>query len=263
MREFIVELVAADTYVFIAAGSNVAHMIQEVSKDATVIVASLEVLESAGVTGTIPRPQGNVTGLSTLGAELITKRLTFLREVIPGLRKVVAVAHPRNRNHPPLIAAFCQSAARLEIETIAVDVSRPEDIVVALADAKSRGVGAAMFLRDFLFETHRQTLVEAALAANLPSNSDESAFVHLGGLTRPTARTGLTCSAAPRHRSPRSSPAPCRPTYRSNSRPNSSSLSISRQRRRSPSPSRPGSRSEWTKSLSELRQSVVRRVAPD
>ena len=45
MREFIVELVAADTYVFIAAGSNVAHMIQEVSKDATVIVASLEVLE--------------------------------------------------------------------------------------------------------------------------------------------------------------------------------------------------------------------------
>ena len=125
MREFIVELVAADTYVFIAAGSNVAHMIQEVSKDATVIVASLEVLESAGVTGTIPRPQGNVTGLSTLGAELITKRLTFLREVIPGLRKVVAVAHPRNRNHPPLIAAFCQSAARLEIETIAGGVSGP------------------------------------------------------------------------------------------------------------------------------------------
>jgi putative ABC transport system substrate-binding protein len=36
----------------------------------------------------LSRPEGNVTGLSILGPELITKRLEILKEVVPNLRRV-------------------------------------------------------------------------------------------------------------------------------------------------------------------------------
>lgn len=182
MQNAIADLVAMRTRVFIAAGPNVARMVQEVAPDAAIVVASLEVFESAGVQGSIARPAGNVTGFATLSGDLIAKRLALLVETIPGLAKVVAVTHPGNRNHAHLLTALRQSAATLGLEVAHVAAGRAEDLAPALAAAKAEGAGAAMFMRDFLFETHRRAVVDAAVSAGLPSTFDEAAFVHLGGL---------------------------------------------------------------------------------
>lgn len=182
MRQSIVELTGAGARVFVAAGPNVARMIHEVAANSAVVVASLEVFETAGVAGTIPRPEGNVTGFATLSGELIAKRLELLREIMPGLKRVAAVSHAKNRNHPVLVAAIARAGQPLGIEVMTVEVTRPDEVAAGLAVAKAAGAGAALFMRDYLFETHREVLVEAANAAGLASSFDEAAFVALGGL---------------------------------------------------------------------------------
>jgi putative ABC transport system substrate-binding protein len=47
----------------------------------------------AGVVASLARPGGNVTGLSTLGADLAAKRLEILRDVFPGLDRLAIMAN--------------------------------------------------------------------------------------------------------------------------------------------------------------------------
>lgn len=182
MRQSIIELTGAGARVFVAAGNSVARMIQEIAKDAAVVVASLEGFEAAGFVGTLPRPTGNVTGFATLAADLIGKRLELLREIMPGLTRVMTVAHAGNRNHPQLVAATREAGAPLGIEVSTIEVSHPDEVAPGLAAASASGVKAVLFMRDYLFESHRQQLVDAAAAAGLASSFDEEAFVKLGGL---------------------------------------------------------------------------------
>ena len=181
-RRDIDELLAMGTRVFVAAGPNVARMIQTRSKDAAIVVASLEVLESAGVTGTIPRPAGNVTGFATLAGDLIAKRVELLREIMPGLRNLAVVVNPANRMNPHLLRAFLESSNRHALTATTVEIGSPQAIEAALAKAKASGADAAIFFRDYLFDSNRQAIVEAALAAGLACSFDEAAFVHQGGL---------------------------------------------------------------------------------
>ncbi|MEZ5844849.1 MAG: ABC transporter substrate-binding protein [Hyphomicrobiaceae bacterium] len=182
MRRSIVELTGAGARVFVAAGPSVARMVQEISKDSMVVVASLDGFEAAGVSGTIPRPSGNITGFATLAADLIGKRLELLREIMPGLTSVVAVTHTRNRNHPQLVAASRRAADRFGLGISILEVAHPDEVAPGLSAAYAKGARAVLFMRDYMFESHRTQLVAAASTTALASSFDEEAFVRLGGL---------------------------------------------------------------------------------
>lgn len=181
-RRDIAELIRQGTIVFITGGPNIARLIQSQSQNAAIVVASMESLEAAGFTGTIPRPQGNVTGFATLAAELLAKRLALLSEIVPGLNRVVMIGHPQNSNHAPMMAAFRAAAARLSIEPMVVEMVKIDDVGQLLGQAKASGARAVLFIRDYLFESNREKLAAAVQGAGLPSSFDEAAFVHLGGL---------------------------------------------------------------------------------
>jgi putative ABC transport system substrate-binding protein len=181
MRSQLAELFARGTRVFVTAGPNAARMVHEVSNEAAIVVASLESIEAAGV-GSISRPEGNVTGFATMGGELNLKRLELLREIKPGLRRVVAVVNPKNRDHPHRLAAAQHAARALGVELLITEIVSREAIDAGLKQASAAGAEAAIFFRDFLFETFRSDVVAAAAAAQLPAVYDESAFVQLGGL---------------------------------------------------------------------------------
>ena len=53
-----------------------------------IVVASGVDLVAAGLADSLARPGGNVTGLSILGPELITKRLEILKDTVPKLARV-------------------------------------------------------------------------------------------------------------------------------------------------------------------------------
>ena len=182
MREQIASLLAAGTRVFVAGGGNVSRMIQAQSREVAIVVASLDSLEVSGVAGTIARPAGNVTGFATLRDELVEKRLELLREMLPRLKQVVAVSNPKNLGQPHFFAAARRAAGMQGLELAIAEVARTEDAAAQLKQARAAGAEAALFSRDFMFETFRAEMVAAANGAGLASVFDEGAFVALGGL---------------------------------------------------------------------------------
>lgn len=87
MRELAAELVRWKADVIVAAG-NAPSVARKVTDTIPIVVASGIDLVQAGLAESLAKPGGNVTGLSILGPELITKRLEILREVVPGLTRV-------------------------------------------------------------------------------------------------------------------------------------------------------------------------------
>jgi putative tryptophan/tyrosine transport system substrate-binding protein len=81
------ELVRWKADVIVAAGGGPSAA-RKATTTIPIVVASGVDLVAAGLAESLARPGGNVTGLSILGPELITKRLEILKEVVPKLTRV-------------------------------------------------------------------------------------------------------------------------------------------------------------------------------
>src|SRR5262249_34232909 len=76
----------------------------------------------SGLVASLARPGGNVTGLSTESNELGGKRLELIREILPSVTRVAALAHATDPIARPFVEQI-RLAARgigLRVQTVAV-----------------------------------------------------------------------------------------------------------------------------------------------
>src|SRR5262249_25512043 len=89
-----------------------------------------------GLVATLARPGGNVTGLSVQATDLGGKRLELLRDLIPGLHRLVVMANGGN-SASVLEMREVQVAARLlGFEAKTLDIRQAEDIAPAFEELK-------------------------------------------------------------------------------------------------------------------------------
>jgi len=135
-----------------------------------------------GLVRTLARPEGNVTGVTSMNAETEAKRLELLQEILPKLTRVGVVWSPVDPSGTAVMSA-AEVAIRsqgLQLEPLAM--RRPEDLSDALATAKKRGVDAVMVLGTPILFSHQRRLAELAIAARLPTISPWRQLPEAGGL---------------------------------------------------------------------------------
>ena len=94
--EFSGEFVRLNVGVIVASGAGALAAKQATSVIPIVFPVAPDPI-GAGLVTSLARPMGNVTGLSSMNADLAGKRLELLREMVPGLRQVgilVNVGYP-------------------------------------------------------------------------------------------------------------------------------------------------------------------------
>ena len=121
-----------------------------------------------GLVASLPKPGGNITGLSLQMPDLAGKRLELLREAVPGLRRLAILANvgaPTN----VLEMGEVQAAMRaLGLEAVVLDVRRAEEIAPAFETLKARADGLYVCASP-LVNTNRVRINTWALTARLPS----------------------------------------------------------------------------------------------
>jgi putative ABC transport system substrate-binding protein len=135
----------------------------------------------AGVVASLARPGGNVTGLSSQSADLASKRLELLREVLPRLRRLAIIG---NVDFPQgvLEMAEVQAVARgLGIEVAPLEIRRAEDIAPAFEALKAQA-DALYIVGDALVNANRTRIMTFSLSARLPTIFNDRSFVQAGGL---------------------------------------------------------------------------------
>ena len=89
------ELVALKVDVILAEGGTLGPRVaQQATRTIPIVFAAGDPVGSGLVTS-LARPGGNVTGLSSLGPELVGKRLELLKQAVPGVDRVAVLRQPR------------------------------------------------------------------------------------------------------------------------------------------------------------------------
>jgi putative ABC transport system substrate-binding protein len=135
----------------------------------------------SGFVASLPRPGGNVTGLSNQQSDTASKRVELLREFVSGLHRLAVVV---NTGFPSSVreAQEVQEIARtLGLEAAALEIRRAEDLAPGFEAFKGRAE-AVYVVGDAFVNTNRTRINTLALAARLPTMYDNQDYVAAGGL---------------------------------------------------------------------------------
>jgi putative ABC transport system substrate-binding protein len=88
LPELAADLVRLKVDVIVVTGGPVPLAAKNVTSTIPIVMASGSDPVAAGLVASLARPGGNVTGLTSLNQELITKRLEMLKDTLPKLGRV-------------------------------------------------------------------------------------------------------------------------------------------------------------------------------
>jgi ABC-type uncharacterized transport system substrate-binding protein len=135
----------------------------------------------AGVVASLAHPGGNVTGLSIQQTDTAAKRLEFLREVVPGLRRLATMVDV-NAPGAMLETREVQATARaLGLEVVPLEIRQAEEIAPALEGLNNRA-DALYVATDPLVLADRVRINALAQRMRLPTIYGNRAYVDTGGL---------------------------------------------------------------------------------
>jgi putative ABC transport system substrate-binding protein len=134
-----------------------------------------------GLVASLARPGGNVTGLANQQSDTVGKKLEFLREVVPDLRRLAIMVNVGNPASV-LDTGEAQATARtLGLAVTTSEIRRAEDIAPAFEALKDRADALYLCL-DPLMNTNRTRINILAVGARLPTMHGYREYVEAGGL---------------------------------------------------------------------------------
>jgi ABC-type uncharacterized transport system substrate-binding protein len=130
----------------------------------------------------LARPGGNVTGMSTMVAELGSKRLELLKEVVPGIARVAVLWNPAIITSNRELQTTRAAASTLGVALKLMEVKNTDDLArVFAALAKERPDGLTMFF-DGKSTGYRTLVGDFAKKHKIPTIFGAKEFAQAGGL---------------------------------------------------------------------------------
>ena len=134
-----------------------------------------------GFVASLARPGGNITGLSTLSAELSGKRLELLKEIVPRLSRV-AVFDNSTGGNAQVLKETKHTAKALGVKLQYLDVQSRKDIETAFRAASKARADAVLMLPNPVHFSERIYIAELAIKSRLPVIYGRPEYVEAGGL---------------------------------------------------------------------------------
>jgi len=135
-----------------------------------------------GLVARMNRPGANITGISSLAAELGPKRLQLLHELVPGATVVAILVNPKGRNAETQSKDLEAAAATLGLQLRVVNASSEADLDPALATARRLGAGGLVISADPLFNASVEQLAALTLRHQMPAIYQSREFTAAGAL---------------------------------------------------------------------------------
>jgi putative ABC transport system substrate-binding protein len=172
------ELVGLKVDIIVASETPAVQAAKRATRDIPIVMAPSGDPVGTGLIASLAKPGGNVTGLSAATAELAGKSLELIREIMPGLRRVAALADPSNAFTKPFLEHIDLVGRTSGVEVHPIMVRSTEDLGTAFADMAAKRIEAVIV---------QPTLPRAPIVAllkthRMPAVSGNRAFADAGGL---------------------------------------------------------------------------------
>ena len=177
------ELVRLKVDVILAGGANATRAVMKATSTIPIVMAQSGDPVAEGFVASLPRPGGNITGLSSLGPELGAKRLEILKEVIPGLARVAVFETSTRTGNALRLKEIQHAAESFGVKLQNLDVLGPKDFESAFrAAGKARADAVFVMVWGAILNPHRAEFAQLAVKSRLPAIYTQREHVEAGGL---------------------------------------------------------------------------------
>jgi ABC-type uncharacterized transport system substrate-binding protein len=178
------DLVRGQVAVIVAPGSTPAALAAQAATSTIPIVFWVGTNPTElGLVGGLNRPGGNITGVTTLNAELEPKRLELLHELIPTANIIALLVNPTS----PILAETTRKDLHTAASTRGLDLrvlnaSTERELEPTFANLRQLGAGGLVIASDAFFSSHLEQLGALAIRYAVPAVYQFREFAAAGGL---------------------------------------------------------------------------------
>ena len=178
------ELVGLKVDVIVAGSTGLAYAAQRATRTIPVVFPLSDEPVALGLVASLARPGGNLTGLSTLNAELSAKRLELLKEALPKLSRVAVLGARYVVSKLALReAAFAARSLGIQHQYLEMgEIGDPDNLDSLFAEMLKERATALLVLPGVPTATHQARIAGLALKHRLPAIYTARAFAEDGGL---------------------------------------------------------------------------------
>jgi putative tryptophan/tyrosine transport system substrate-binding protein len=182
LPRFAAELVRMNVDVIFAPSSTMVEPAHQATKTIPIVFSNHADPIGTGHVASLPRPGGNITGLSELATELNAKALEMLKDAVPQATRIGVLWNPTTPSQVPGLQSVKAAGERLGLTLHMVPAATVEDFDGAFVSMARENVAAVFVVPAPIQVMHRSRLAELALNHRLPTMFESKENVEAGGL---------------------------------------------------------------------------------
>jgi putative ABC transport system substrate-binding protein len=181
-RRLAAELVELKVRLIVTAGSQAATAAKQATSQVPIVMATGNDPVRLGLVKDLAKPGGNLTGVTSLTAELNGKRLELLKVFVPEISKIGILMEKSSRSSQ-VTAKETESAARqLGIASVPLGIADGEDLEQAFETMAQERVQAVFLTSTAALLHSRSDFAELAIKHRMASVTPNRSFPEAGAL---------------------------------------------------------------------------------
>lgn len=170
MPALLAESLRLEPDVLVVVAPQLAELAKNLSPVLPVVALAVDDPVASGLVASLARPGGHITGISSWGGELVSKRLQLFKDLVPGARRVAVLSSQIAVPDSKGLAAFLASLEPALGMEIRLYEARVANDFAALFDAMARDrMDGVLVLANATFYAERAALGEWFRKGRLPS----------------------------------------------------------------------------------------------
>jgi putative ABC transport system substrate-binding protein len=183
IAELAVELVGLKPDVILVQGTSGALAAKKATSTIPIVMVNVGDPVERGLTTSLARPGGNITGLTTFSDDLAGKRIEILKEVLPKSTRIGVITGSGGPGGESQVKVMKDSASGLGLKLLEIGAaSDPDKLVSAFQTAVREKVQAIITTSGPVIFGQRKSIIVLAANYKLPAIYPQKEFVEDGGL---------------------------------------------------------------------------------
>jgi putative ABC transport system substrate-binding protein len=164
-----VDLVQAKVDMIITGSTAAARAAMTATTSIPIILAASTDAVADGLVVSLAHPGGNVTGMTTVAHDMVSKHLELLKQLVPSLTRVDILVNPGNVGHLPIAREAEAGSRALGLQLNIARAAGPSELPAvfkAMRGERNRGL---VVMADSMFFGDRAAIATLALEAGVPT----------------------------------------------------------------------------------------------
>lgn len=176
------ELVKSEVDVIVASANHATGAAQKATTAIPIVMGNSSDPVGSGFVTSLAHPGGNITGLSNLSGDFISKHLEMLVGMVPKLSRVAVLLHPTDMAKVATLKSIRAAAQSSGVTVLPVEAAGVRGFESAFATMVKEKAQAIILVSNPIFAEQRRLIAELAARHRLPFVSIYREYAEAGAL---------------------------------------------------------------------------------